>query len=67
MPNLVAVPSISYAGWSNLISPSLRKVPIIDLKMGLGEARVAAVVTLLVRAAFALHDGMATFDKAGTN
>ena len=40
-------------------------MPIIDLNMGLGEARVAAVVTLLVRAAFALHDGVATFDKAG--
>ena len=65
MPNLVAVPLISNAGWSNSISPSLRKVPIIDLKMRIGEASGAAVVTLLVRAAFALHNGMATFDEAG--
>ena len=44
---------------------ALRKVPIIDLKMRLGEASGAAVVKLLVRAAFALHNGMATFDEAG--
>ena len=33
---------------------ALRKVPIIDLKMRLGEASGAAVATLLVRAAWAL-------------
>ena len=35
--------------------------------MRLGEASGAAVVTLLVRAAFALHNGMANFDEAGAN
>jgi nicotinate-nucleotide--dimethylbenzimidazole phosphoribosyltransferase len=35
--------------------------------MHLGEASGAAVATLLVRAACALHNGMATFDEAGTN
>ena len=44
-----------------------RKVPIIDLKMRLAEASGAAVVTLLVRAACALHDGMGTFDGVGAN
>lgn len=49
------------------LAVALRKVPIIDLKMCLGEASGAAVATLLVRAACALHNGMATFDKAGAN
>ena len=44
---------------------ALRKVPIIDLKMRLGEASGAAVATLLVRDACA--QGMATFDEAGAN
>ena len=47
------------------LAVALRKVPIIDLKMHLGEASGAAVATLLVRAACALHNGMATFDEAG--
>jgi nicotinate-nucleotide--dimethylbenzimidazole phosphoribosyltransferase len=49
------------------LAVALRKVPIIDLKMHLGEASGAAVATILVRAACALHNGMATFDEAGTN
>ena len=44
---------------------ALRKVPIIDLKMRLGEASGAAVVSLLVRAACAMHNGMATFAEVG--
>jgi nicotinate-nucleotide--dimethylbenzimidazole phosphoribosyltransferase len=46
---------------------ALRRVPIIDLKMRLGEASGAAVASLLVRAACAMHNGMATFDEAGAN
>ena len=46
---------------------ALRKVPIIDLKMRLGEASGAAVATLLVRDACAQENGMATFDEAGAN
>ena len=42
-------------------------MPIIDLKMRYGEASGAAVATLLVRAACALQNGMATFDEAGSN
>ena len=49
------------------LAVALRKVPIIDLKMRLGEASRAAVATLLVQAACALHNGMATFDEAGAN
>ena len=52
------------------LAVALRKVPIIDLKMRLGEASGAAVATLLVRAACALpiiDNGMATFDEAGAN
>ena len=48
------------------LAVALRKVPIIDLKTHLGEASGAAVATLLVRAACALHYGMATFDEAHT-
>ena len=49
------------------LAVALRKVPIIDLNMRLGEASGAAVATLLVRAACALDNGMTTFDKAGAN
>ena len=49
------------------LAVALRKVPIIDLKMHLGEASGAAVATILVRAACALNNGMATFDEAGAN
>ena len=49
------------------LAVALRKVPIIDLKMRLGEASGAAVATLLVRDACAQDNGMATFDEAGAN
>ena len=49
------------------LAVALRKVPIIDLKMRLGEASGTAIATLLVRTACALHNGMATFDEAGAN
>ena len=49
------------------LAVALRKVPIIDLKMRLGAASGAAVAPLLVRAACALHNDMATFDQASAN
>jgi nicotinate-nucleotide--dimethylbenzimidazole phosphoribosyltransferase len=49
------------------LAVALRKVPIVDLKMRLGEGSGAAVATLLVRAACAAHNGMATFAEAGVS
>ena len=46
---------------------ALHKVPIVDLKMRLGEGSGAAVASLLVRAACATHNGMATFTQAGVS
>jgi nicotinate-nucleotide--dimethylbenzimidazole phosphoribosyltransferase len=39
--------------------------PLLALDMRLGEASGAAVAAMLVRAALAAHDGMATFAEAG--
>ena len=47
------------------LAVALRKQPIIDLGMRLGEGSGAATATLLVRAALATHNGMATFAEAG--
>lgn len=44
---------------------ALGKVPLLDLGMRLGEGSGAAVALLLLRAAVATHDGMATFAEAG--
>ena len=41
--------------------------PLLDLEMRLGEASGAGVAILLVRAALACHDGMATFSEAGVS
>ena len=41
--------------------------PVLDLGMRLGEASGAAVATLVVRAALATHNGMATFGDAGVS
>ena len=49
------------------LASALRKQPLIDLRMRLGEASGAAVATLLVRAALAAHNGMATFAEAGVS
>jgi len=46
---------------------ALRKQPIIDIGMRLGEGSGAAISTLLVRAALATHNGMATFAEAGVS
>ena len=49
------------------LAVALRKQPIIDLGMRLGEGSGAATATLLVRAALATHNGMATFSEAGVS
>ncbi|MEC7588800.1 MAG: nicotinate-nucleotide--dimethylbenzimidazole phosphoribosyltransferase, partial [Pseudomonadota bacterium] len=49
------------------LASALRKQPFLDLRMRLGEASGAAVATLLVHAALATHNGMATFDEAGVS
>ena len=49
------------------LAVALRKEPIVDLKMHLGEGSGAAIASLLVRAACATHNGMATFAEACIN
>ena len=41
--------------------------PLLDLGMRLGEASGAGVAILLLRAALACHNGMATFAQAGVS
>jgi nicotinate-nucleotide--dimethylbenzimidazole phosphoribosyltransferase len=48
-----------------LILADLDADPLLDLGMRLGEGSGAAVALPLLRAACALHGGMATFDEAG--
>lgn len=43
------------------------KRPLVDLDMRLGEASGAMVAVLLLKAAVACHNGMATFDDAGVS
>jgi nicotinate-nucleotide--dimethylbenzimidazole phosphoribosyltransferase len=45
----------------------LGKRPLLDLDMRLGEATGAALAAALVKAAAALHNGMATFESAGVS
>ncbi len=45
----------------------LRKDPLLDLGMRLGEASGAMLAVLLLKAACACHSGMATFDEAGVS
>lgn len=45
----------------------LRKRPLLDLDMRLGEASGAALAILLLRAALACHKGMASFEEAGVS
>ncbi len=52
------------AGHRGLVD-ALGMVPLLDLGMRLGEASGAAVAVLLLRAALACHQGMATFAQAG--
>lgn len=45
----------------------LGKTPILDLGMRLGEGSGAALAAAIVKAAVALHTGMATFQSAGVS
>ena len=45
----------------------LKKDPILDLKMKLGEASGGAVAALIIRAALVTHNKMATFSQAGVS
>ena len=49
------------------LSDALGKTPLLSLNMRLGEASGGAVATLLVRAALATHNGMASFVEAGVS
>ena len=49
------------------LAVALDKQPLVDLQMRLGEASGAAVASLLVRAACATHNGMATFAEAAVS
>jgi len=46
---------------------AVNKKPILNLGMRLGEASGAAVALMIVKAAIAAHNGMATFDQAGVS
>lgn len=45
----------------------INKTPILDLNMRLGEGSGAATALLILRAAIATHNGMATFAEAGVS
>jgi nicotinate-nucleotide--dimethylbenzimidazole phosphoribosyltransferase len=49
------------------LNEAVGMTPIVDLGMRLGEASGAAVAALIVRAALACHEGMATFAEAGVS
>ena len=49
------------------LASALRMQPFFDLRIRLGEASGAAVATMIVRAALATHNGMATFAEAGVS
>ena len=48
----------------NLVLNNLKKEPILDLKLRLGEGSGAAIASLILKAALATHNGMSTFDNA---
>jgi nicotinate-nucleotide--dimethylbenzimidazole phosphoribosyltransferase len=55
---------VSAEAGHHLLLEALALVPLLDLKMRLGECSGAAVAILLLRAALACHTGMATFAEA---
>jgi nicotinate-nucleotide--dimethylbenzimidazole phosphoribosyltransferase len=55
---------VSAEAGHGLLLDALGLVPLLDLKMRLGEGSGAAVAILLLRAALACHTGMATFAEA---
>jgi nicotinate-nucleotide--dimethylbenzimidazole phosphoribosyltransferase len=50
-----------------LLLERIKKNPLIDFEMRLGEASGAALAVGLLRAAVACHNGMATFTEAGVS
>jgi nicotinate-nucleotide--dimethylbenzimidazole phosphoribosyltransferase len=54
------------AAHARLLS-ALGLTPLLDLGLRLGEGSGGAVAALVVKAALACHDGMATFDEAGVS
>ena len=46
------------------ILSNLKKEPILDLKLRLGEGSGAAVASLILKSALATHNGMSTFTNA---
>ena len=50
-----------------MLTEFIKKPPLLNLEMRLGEASGAAVALLIVKAALATHNGMATFDQAGVS
>lgn len=49
------------------LAKAINKKPILDLGMRLGEASGAAVALMILKAAVAVHNGMATFAEAGVS
>ncbi len=49
------------------LTAAMGKAPLLDLGMRLGEGSGAAVALMVLRAALAAHDGMATFAEAGVS
>jgi nicotinate-nucleotide--dimethylbenzimidazole phosphoribosyltransferase len=45
----------------------MRKTPLLDLGMRLGEGTGAALAAGIVKAAVQMHTGMATFAEAGVS
>jgi nicotinate-nucleotide--dimethylbenzimidazole phosphoribosyltransferase len=45
----------------------LKKEPVLDLNLRLGEGSGAAVASLIMKSALAIHNGMSTFAEAGVS
>ncbi len=56
----------SEPGHKGIIS-KLKKEPLLDLNMRLGEASGAAVAALIIKAALVTHNNMSTFSEAGVS
>jgi nicotinate-nucleotide--dimethylbenzimidazole phosphoribosyltransferase len=58
---------VSAEGGHRALLGEMKLDPLLDLGMRLGEASGAAAAILLLRAALACHNGMATFAEAGVS
>jgi nicotinate-nucleotide--dimethylbenzimidazole phosphoribosyltransferase len=58
---------VSAEGGHRALLREMKLDPLLDLGMRLGEASGAATAILLLRAALACHNGMATFSEAGVS